>query len=101
MITVGLLVRLEAEPGREEEVAELLLKGLTIAVEEPLTTTWFAFRLGKRTFAVFDAFADEAGRRAHLSGPLAETLLEKSVDLFAQPPVIEEAEIIAAKLPAI
>jgi len=51
------------------------------------------------TFGIFDAFPDEAGRNAHLSGRVAAALKEKSSELFAQPPTIEKVEVLAAKLP--
>src|SRR3977135_3631078 len=99
MVTVALLVRLEAKPGKEAEVEAFLKGGLAIVEGEPATTTWFAIRLGPSTFGIFDAFPDEAGRQAHLSGQVAAALKEKAAELFAQPPSIEKVEVIAAKLP--
>ena len=98
MVNVGLLVRLEAKPGKEAEVEQFLEGGLALVQQEPGTTTWFALRLGPRTFAIFDAFADEAGRDAHLSGRVAEALMAKAADLFASPPQIDKVDVIAAKL---
>jgi hypothetical protein len=65
---VALLVRLEAKPGKEEEVAEFLRGGLPLAEGEPATIAWFALRLGPSTFGIFDAFPDDAGRQAHSRG---------------------------------
>jgi quinol monooxygenase YgiN len=59
---------------------------------------WFALRLGASTFGVFDAFADEAGRQAHLKGPIAKALMANATHLFAEPPSIERIEIMGAKL---
>jgi quinol monooxygenase YgiN len=73
--------------------------GLPIVQEEPATTVWFALRLGPSTFAIYDAFPDESGRQAHLSGRVAAALMEKASELLAQPPTIEKADILAAKLP--
>jgi quinol monooxygenase YgiN len=67
--------------------------------EEPATTAWFALRLGASTFGIFDAFPDEAGREAHLASQVAAALMAQAPDLLAQPPSIEKADIIAAKLP--
>jgi len=67
--------------------------------QEPGTTTWFALRLGPSTFGIFDAFTDESDRQAHLAGPVAAALIAKAPDLFAEPPLIEAVEILAAKLP--
>src|SRR5215510_8389715 len=74
MPKLSLLVRLEAKPGKEKEVAAFLEQGLELARQEARTEVWFALRLGPSTFGVFDAFADEAGRQAHLNGPIAQAL---------------------------
>lgn len=99
MVTVGLWVPLQAKPGKEEEVASFLEGGLALVEEEPGTTAWFAIRLGQSEFAVVDFFPDEPGRQAHLSGRVAEALMEQAPDLFAEPPDIRMADVIAAKLP--
>ena len=99
MVKVALLVRLEAKPGKEKEVESFLVGGLSLVMEEPATTAWFGIRLGPTTFGIFDAFPDETGRQAHLSGRVAAALMAKASQLFAQPPVIEKADVLAAKLP--
>ena len=71
MINVGLFVRLEAKLGKEEEVAEFLRSATPLVEAEAATIAWFAVRMGPSTFAIFDAFPDEAGRSAHLSGKVA------------------------------
>jgi quinol monooxygenase YgiN len=55
--------------------------------------------MGPSTFGIFDAFPDESGRQAHLSGRVAAALAEKASELFAKPPTIEKVDILAAKLP--
>jgi quinol monooxygenase YgiN len=99
MVTVALLVRLEAKPGKEAEVEQFLRGGLAIVNDEPATTAWFAIRIGPSTFGIFDAFPDDAGRQAHLSGRVAAALMAKAPDLLAQPPAIEKIDVLAAKLP--
>jgi quinol monooxygenase YgiN len=99
MVTLALLVRLEAKSGKEAEVESFLSSGLALVQEEPATTAWFALRLGPSTFGIFDAFPDESGRQAHLSGRVAAALKEKASELFAQPPSIEKVDVLAAKLP--
>jgi quinol monooxygenase YgiN len=94
---LSLLVRLEAKPGKEEEVAAFLKQGLELANQESTTLLWFALRLGPTTFAIFDAFANETGRRIHLNGPLAKALMATAPNLLAAPPSIEKAEILGAK----
>jgi quinol monooxygenase YgiN len=99
MVTVGLFVQLEAKPGKEAEVEAFLRAGLTLAEAEPATTAWFGIRLSGSTFGIFDAFPDEAGRSAHLSGRVAAALGEKASALLAKPPTIERVDILAVKLP--
>lgn len=98
-VTVGLLVRLEAKPGKEAEVDSFLRGGLSLVQQEPATITWYAIRLGPSTFGIFDTFPDDAGRQAHLSGRVAEALMARASELFAQPLAIEQVDILAAKLP--
>jgi quinol monooxygenase YgiN len=99
MVTVALLVRLEAKPGKETEVENFLRGGLPLVQDEPETTAWFGIRLGPSTFGIFDAFPNEAGRQAHLSGKVAAALMAKASELFAKPPAIEKVDVLAAKLP--
>jgi len=100
MLTLSLFVRLEAKPGKEEEVAAFLEQGLQLARQEKTTPLWFALRLNKSTSAVFDAFSDEAGRQAHLNGPIAKALMAQAPNLLTTPPVIEPLEVLGAKLPS-
>jgi quinol monooxygenase YgiN len=99
MLKVALFVRLEAKPGKENDVAQFLEAGLAMANQEAATPLWFALRLGASTFGVFDAFADESGRQAHLNGPIAQALMAQAPELFSKPPAIEPIEILGAKLP--
>jgi quinol monooxygenase YgiN len=99
MVKVALWVRLEAKPGKEADVESFLRGGLPLVQAEPATTVWFGLQLGPSTFGIFDAFPDEAGRNAHLSGRVAAALMEKASDLLAQPPTIEKVDVLAAKLP--
>ena len=99
MTTVGLFVRMEAKPGKEGEVEKFLKGGAALVGEEPKTVAWFAVRMGPSTFAIFDAFPDESGRQAHLSGKVAAALMAQAPQLFATPPVIEKVEVLADKLP--
>jgi quinol monooxygenase YgiN len=99
MVRVALVVRFKAKPGKEADVESFLKSGLPLAEAEPATTAWFAIKLGPSTFGIFDAFPDESGRQAHLSGPIAAALMAKAADLLAEAPSIEKVDILAAKLP--
>ena len=99
MDTVGLLVTLEAKPGREDELATFLAGALPLVQEEPETTAWFAIRLGPARFGIFDAFPSDAGRDAHLAGQVAAALMQAAPQLLAADPTIEKIDVLAEKLP--
>lgn len=99
MVKSALLVVLDAKPGKEAEVEAFLRNGQPVVQNEPGTVAWFGVRFGPSTFGIFDAFPDEAGRQAHLSGLLAAALSERTPELFATPPRIEMLDVLAAKLP--
>jgi quinol monooxygenase YgiN len=97
-VTAGLLVRIEALPGRERDVVDFLQHGLVLVEDEPGTVRWFALRLGPTSFGIYDAFRDDSGRQAHLDGKVAAALAENTGVLFEQP-TIEPADVIAEKPP--
>ena len=99
MAKLALFVRLEAKPGKEAAVADFLAGALPLANAESSTVAWFALRFGPSTFGVFDAFQDEAGRQAHLAGPIAAALMANAAELLATPPTIERVDLLGAKLP--
>ncbi len=99
MVSVGLLVRMEAKPGKEQDVAKFLEGARSLVLDEPATTAWFAIRLSPSEFGIFDAFPDDSGRQAHLAGKVAEALMAGADELLARPPVIEQVEVLADKLP--
>ena len=97
MIKCGLLVRLEAKPGKEQAVADFLAAGLELANLEATTPIWFALQLSPTTFGVFDAFASEEDRQAHLAGQIAKALMSRADELLARPPSIEPVDILGMK----
>jgi len=100
MTHVGLFVRMDAKPGKEAEVENFLKQGAGLVAREPLTAAWFAVRMGPSTFAIFDAFEDESGRDAHLSGKVAAALMSRAPDLLERPPTIDKVQVLADKLPS-
>jgi quinol monooxygenase YgiN len=99
MTQLALYVQLEAKPGKEQEVAAFLSGAQRMVESEPDTTAWFAMKMGPRTFGIFDAFASERGRDAHLHGKVAKELMAKAPQLFVNTPEIQRIEILADKLP--
>lgn len=99
MVTKGLIVRLEAKDGKEEELAAFLRGALPLVENEPETVVWLAVRAGASSFAIVDAFPGEAGRTAHLGGAVAAALMENASELLSEPPAIEYVDVLTAKLP--
>lgn len=97
MEKLALLARLEARPGKEQEVLEFIKSALTPAQDEPATVRWYALQIGPSTFGIFDTFATEEGRQAHLQGPIAQALMAKADELLAAPPRIEPVTLLAVK----
>ena len=97
MLKLGFLALLEARPGKEAEVAALLESAQALAAAEVGTIVWYAFRVGPRTFGIFDAFRDEAGRTAHIGGPIAAALMARADELLASAPDIRRVDVLAAK----
>jgi quinol monooxygenase YgiN len=97
MITCGLFVRLEAKPGKEQVVADFLAAGLELINQEATTPIWFALQLSPTTFGIFDAFASDEDRQAHLAGKLAKALMSRVDEILAKPPSVEPVDILAVK----
>jgi quinol monooxygenase YgiN len=93
---LGLLVLLQAKAGKGEELAALLSGALDLANAEAGTVSWYAFKAGDDTFGIFDTFADDDGRKAHLGGEIAKSLGSMG-ELLAGPPDVRFTEILAAK----
>lgn len=93
----ALLARVEAKPGKENEVLEFLKSALPLAIEEPDTVRWYALKIGPSTFGIFDTFETEDGRKAHLSGKIAAALMAGANELLSKDPIIEQVELIAIK----
>lgn len=99
MAKLAIWAQLDAKPGKEKEVEEFLKSAQPLAVKEKTTVTWYAIKLAPGKYGIFDTFADEKGREAHLTGDIAKALFAKATDLFSKPPEIAKPEILAAKIP--
>jgi quinol monooxygenase YgiN len=99
MVKVGLVVRLVAKAGKEEQVRAFLAGAEPMARGESFTPAWFALRTAPTVFYIVDAFASDADRSKHLGGDIAKALMAKAPELFAEPPAIEKAEVLGSKLP--
>jgi quinol monooxygenase YgiN len=94
---LAIWAQLEAKPGKEQEVEKFLKSAQPLAEQEPGTISWYAIKMGPSKYGIFDTFADETGRNAHLNGEIAKALFAKAHDLFSKPPEIAKPEILASK----
>jgi quinol monooxygenase YgiN len=99
MSHLAIWAELEAKPGKEQEVANFLKSAQSLAEKEQGTITWYAMRLGGPKFGIFDTFADEKGREAHLNGEIAKTLFAKSKELLVREPQIHKLDLLGEKVP--
>lgn len=97
MTRFALYVELKAKPGREE-VATLLANARPRHGGDRHNRI-AAVRFDKETFAICDAFNDEAGRTAHLNGAVAAALMANAADLLAAVPETRQPAVLADKLP--
>ena len=95
MEAIGLLVTLEARAGKEADAEAFLRSAQPLALNEKGTLKWYAIKIGPRKFGIFDTFANEAGRNAHLTGEIAKALTARASELFAVPPQVEKVEVLA------
>ncbi|HEU0239720.1 MAG TPA: antibiotic biosynthesis monooxygenase [Micromonosporaceae bacterium] len=98
MVTKGILATTVAKPGKEAELAAFLTSAQPLAEQEPDTVAWFAIKIDERTYGIFDVFDDEAGRQAHLDGPIAAALMANAEELLAEPPTLTMIDVIASKV---
>jgi quinol monooxygenase YgiN len=97
MSRVSIWAQLEAKPGKEKELEEFLKSAQPLAAREPGTLSWYAIKMGPGKYGIFDTFADDNGRNAHLNGEIAKALFAKAGELLAHPPKIDKPEVLAAK----
>jgi quinol monooxygenase YgiN len=95
---VGLLVGIEAKPEYADEVEAMLRGAQELAEQEQGTVAWFAIRENATAFGVFDTFADEPGRQAHLTGRIAAALGEAAQTKLSAPPVIAPVDLLGTKV---
>jgi len=95
MEAIGLLVTLEARAGKEADAEAFLRAAQPLALNEQATLKWYAIKIGPRKFGIFDTFANEAGRNAHLTGDIAKALRARASELFEVPPQVDKMEVLA------
>ena len=93
----GLWVMLKAKAGKETELVAFLRSAVPLVEAEAGTISWYALQVGPSTFGIFDTFAAESGREAHLSGKVAAALMAEAPQLLTEAPSIQKIDLLAAK----
>ena len=96
-VTLGILALLEAKAGKGEQLAAFLKAGRELAVAEQGTITWYAFKISDTSYGIFDTFATDDARIAHINGQIPAALAEVSADLLARAPHIQPVSLLAVK----
>jgi quinol monooxygenase YgiN len=96
-VTLGILALLEAKPGKGGELAAFLEAGRELAVAEAGTVTWYAFKISDTSYGIFDTFASDDARTAHINGQIPAALANVSADLLASEPDIRPVDVLAVK----
>jgi len=96
-VTLGILALLEAKPGKGGELAAFLKAGRELAVAETGTVTWYAFKISDTSYGIFDTFASDDARTAHINGQIPAALASVSADLLASEPDIRLVGVLAVK----
>jgi len=96
-VTLGILALLEAKAGKGDELAAFLKAGRDLAVAEEGTVTWYAFKISETSYGIFDTFATDDARTAHINGQIPAALAQVSADLLARAPDIQPVNLLAVK----
>jgi quinol monooxygenase YgiN len=96
-VTLGILALLEAKAGKGDELAAFLKAGRELAVAEEGTVTWYAFKISDTSYGIFDTFATDDARTAHINGQIPAALAEVSAELLAREPDIQPVNLVAVK----
>jgi len=96
-VTLGIVALLEAKAGKGDELAAFLKAGRDLAVAEEGTVTWYAFKISDTSYGIFDTFATDDARTAHINGQIPAALAQVSADLLARAPDIQPVNLVAVK----
>lgn len=92
-------IQIEARPGQEESVVQMLRDSRACVEDEPATGPWFAVRFSQTSFAIFEAFPDLAGRQAHVEGGGGEIFrnAERMNAILADAAKVHRVDVLMSK----
>ena len=92
-------IQIEARPGHEEAVMQMLSDIHVCVEDEPATGPWFAVRFSQTSFGIFEAFPDLAGRQAHVEGGGGDIFrdLARMNTILADAARVHRADVLMSK----
>jgi len=92
-------IHMEARPGREDEVVQMLRDIFDCVMGEPATGPWFGVRYSQTTFGIFEAFPNIAGRDAHVAGGGGDIFRDvgRMNDILAYPAHVYRVDVLLSK----
>ncbi|KAJ6532005.1 hypothetical protein B0H19DRAFT_867286, partial [Mycena capillaripes] len=100
-VSLSLFVPLVAKDDKVPDVAQFLGAGYDLVQAEEETIQWFGAKYEDHTpptYLIFDTFRAESGRKAHLTGKVAEALMANADTLLATGPQIDSTVLLANKV---
>lgn len=92
-------IHIEARPGKEAEVIEMLQDIYGCVLGEPATGPWFGIRYSNTKFGIFEAFPDIAGRDTHVAGGGGDIFRDNARmnDILASPAHVYRVDVMLNK----
>jgi len=92
-------IQIEARPGQEDAVVQMLRDIRACVEHEPATGPWYAVRFSKSSFAIFETFPDLAGRQAHVEGGGGDIFrdVERMNAILADAAKVHRVDVIMSK----
>ena len=90
---------LKAKKGKASDVGNFLPGGKKLVDDKPETVSWHAIQPGNNTYAIFDTFAGNDERHAHLNAKVADALVENAPEILegCSAETIQMIDILASK----
>ena len=92
-------IHIEARPGKEDAVVDMLRDIYGCVLGEPGTGPWFAVRYSPQVFGIFEAFPTIAARDAHVAGGGGDIFRDNARmnDLLARPAHVYRVDVLLNK----
>jgi hypothetical protein len=99
-VNVGLLFRLAATTGTEDDVSRFLESDLDAALRELALVEWHALRFDIVELGVLAIYDDDAGEQSHVGDRIAGVLADGTDGLLTAPPAVESFDVLRSRVAA-